>query len=325
MSRRGRSCGPALVPLHRLLPAASPTPTNTDIDTATPSLMNTTTHPAEPTLTPVPPFLPPLSDQVLLLLLPIVAYWSFSLFFHFLDTHDLLSQYRLHTPAEVLKRNHVTRREVVRDVILQQAIQTVVGYILTLTEPEEMRGAEGIEVLSLYSRLVWAEGWLRRALAIAGIDGLGLEKTIGSGFAMLGRAAVWQKVVQFAGLSAEGDWRMQVVELAYWYLIPAMRIGLAIFILDTWQYFLHRLMHESKWLYSKFPTPLVEAKANPCRNVSLAPPPSLRSIRLWSPLQPPNRGLASRHHWRRSRVQNLRLTLARGNVLFPAVDYEDRR
>ncbi|KAG1876656.1 hypothetical protein DFJ58DRAFT_755578, partial [Suillus subalutaceus] len=37
----------------------------------------------------------------------------------------------------------------------------------------------------------------------------------------------------------------------YWWGIPAAQILFAMFVLDTWQYFLHRLMHTNQYLYRK--------------------------------------------------------------------------
>ncbi|PUU83880.1 fatty acid hydroxylase superfamily-domain-containing protein [Tuber borchii] len=169
------------------------------------NLTNTTTTPSPPAsfLKPLPPLISGVPDSIVLVILPIAAYWALSLFFHFLDVHDLLSSYRLHTPEEVLKRNHVTRREVVKDVIVQQVIQTIVGLAIGVSEPEEMIGGEWWEIMGLYSKFM-------------------------------------------------GDWRYKLVEIAYWYLLPAARFWVAIFIMDTWQYFLHRLMHEIPWLYKTF-------------------------------------------------------------------------
>src|SRR5437879_8504552 len=72
------------------------------------------------TLSPVEPLVPFIPDFYLSLLLPIAAYWIVSLFFHYVDVMDMWPQYRLHTPTEILKRNHVSRYEVARDVIVQQ-------------------------------------------------------------------------------------------------------------------------------------------------------------------------------------------------------------
>jgi sphinganine C4-monooxygenase len=37
--------------------------------------------------------------------------------------------------------------------------------------------------------------------------------------------------------------------LLYWWVIPTVRLLLAMVVLDTWQYFLHRLMHLNRFLY----------------------------------------------------------------------------
>jgi sphinganine C4-monooxygenase len=47
-------------------------------------------------------------------------------------------------------------------------------------------------------------------------------------------------------------WEMLVARAIYYYIVPALQFALAIFIVDTWQYFLHRAMHMNRWLYSKF-------------------------------------------------------------------------
>ena len=35
----------------------------------------------------------------------------------------------------------------------------------------------------------------------------------------------------------------------YWFLLPAMRQVIAVFLLDAWEYWIHRLMHVNKFLY----------------------------------------------------------------------------
>ncbi|KAI5777921.1 fatty acid hydroxylase superfamily-domain-containing protein [Geopyxis carbonaria] len=216
--------------------------------------MISATNATLPTLTPLPPVLPPIPDSILLLALPILTYWILSLFWHYLDTNDLLPQYRLHTPEEVLKRNHVTRREVVREVIVQQIIQTIVGGTLSLFEGVNMTGMEQGEILALYSKFLAAERWGIGALALGGIDGAGLEKKAVEGVVALGGGKLLASALAMIGLPTgdEANWKLSLVELAYWYIIPALRMWVAIFVLDTWQYFLHRLMHEVKWLYKTF-------------------------------------------------------------------------
>lgn len=226
------------------------------------NLTNTTTTSSPPAsfLKPLPPLISGVPDSIVLVILPIAAYWALSLFFHFLDVHDLLASYRLHTPEEVLKRNHVTRREVVRDVIVQQVIQTIVGLAIGMSEPEEMIGGEWWEIMGLYSKFVSVERWVLHSLATTmGIDGLALEEKMIAGITSIGGNKVLAGLIGVLGLDGQadsspemGDWRYKLVEIAYWYLLPAARFWVAIFIMDTWQYFLHRLMHEVKWLYKTF-------------------------------------------------------------------------
>lgn len=72
-----------------------------------------------------------ISDTILTLAAPIVAYWSLSLFFHCLDISEWkwLESYRLHESSEVKARNLVTRSQVVCAVLFQQIIQTVLGLV----------------------------------------------------------------------------------------------------------------------------------------------------------------------------------------------------
>ncbi|KAI5855191.1 fatty acid hydroxylase superfamily-domain-containing protein [Tricharina praecox] len=221
-----------------------------------PSLTNSSfpfPPPPPTTLTPLPPLLPPIPDSWVLLALPIITYWSLSLFFHFLDTYNLLSRYRLHTPEEVLKRNHVTRREVIRDVVLQHIVQTIVGGITAFYEPTEMVGREAAEVFALYTRFLSVERWMTAALGVVGINGAALEEKVVRGVVGAGGGQLLNTAMGWLGLGGgPADWKLSVAEFVYWYILPAVRIWFAIFVLDTWQYFLHRLMHESKWLYKTF-------------------------------------------------------------------------
>lgn len=222
--------------------------------------MNTTTpinppalppHPPLSVLTQLPPLISPIPDTILILAAPVVTYWCMSMVFHFLDTYNLLSCYRLHTPDELLKRNHVSRGEVVRDVLVQHAVQSFIGWCASLLEPVEMRGAEWWDILKLYSRFLQAERWFLSWLNMVGINGAGLEGKIVAKIAAAGADNLLEEVVNLLGLepTENGNWRYKLVEVAYWYIFPAVQVLIAFFILDTWQYFWHRLMHESKWLY----------------------------------------------------------------------------
>lgn len=76
-----------------------------------------------------PTVFPGISDQTTSLAAPVIAYWVSSLFFHVLDISEWkwLDKHRLHESAEVKTRNLVTRAQVIKAVIFQQAIQTLLG------------------------------------------------------------------------------------------------------------------------------------------------------------------------------------------------------
>ncbi|KAI9737721.1 MAG: hypothetical protein M1818_005725 [Claussenomyces sp. TS43310] len=213
------------------------------------------------TLSPVPAFLPFISDFYLSLLFPVAAYWVLSLFFHYADTYDVWPQYRLHTPAEILKRNHATRYEVARDVIVQQIIQTVVGAVLGLSEPDDMRGKESYDVAVWARRIRVAQRALPRLLAVLGINAAAISKNMSVNHPLLAGALAGGKYPWLtAGLDVKSGmpvpafagWEVTLAEMIYWYAIPIAQFMLAILFVDTWQYFLHRAMHMNKWLYATF-------------------------------------------------------------------------
>jgi sphinganine C4-monooxygenase len=72
-----------------------------------------------------------LPDHLLTLAVPIIAYWSFSLFFHFLDISGWkwLDKYRIHESEEIKKRNLVGRSHVAMAVAFQQVLQTLMGLV----------------------------------------------------------------------------------------------------------------------------------------------------------------------------------------------------
>ncbi|KAF2769359.1 C4-hydroxylase [Teratosphaeria nubilosa] len=213
-------------------------------------------------LQPQSPLISWCPDAYLALALPVIAYWAVSMIFHLIDEWDLFPQYRLHTPAEVLKRNHVSRWDVFRDVIIQQVIQTVVGLALTYTEAEAVTGKEQYDVAVWAQRVRLAQRAIPAVLGLAGVDAVGLAKNMGSEHAMLAGAlagGVYPELTQSINLSghptaapAFAHWELMAAKAIYHIAIPALQFVLAICIVDTWQYFLHRAMHMNKWLYTTF-------------------------------------------------------------------------
>lgn len=114
-------------------------------------------------------------------LLPSVFYWLVAGYFDVLDRCQFpaTEKYRIRSKAELEKKNSVNKQQVVQRVLLQQAIQLVIAFAMTLSDPQfcEIRP--------------W-NGWIHEAL-------------------------------QFC---------------------------LAMLVMDTWQYAIHRLMHEVKFLYN---------------------------------------------------------------------------
>lgn len=213
------------------------------------------------TLTKRENLLDPLPDNILSLILPIVAYWGMSMIYHYLDVNEYFVEYRLHTPAEVLKRNKVSRWEVIRDVVIQQVIQTVAGLAFLYFDAEETVGREEHDVAVWAQRLRIAQKAIPSLLALAGVDAVSLAKSVSqNGHTMLAGAlaggsypGVTQSLVLDTGaevvVPAFTGWEFAVASFIYWYFVPALQFMLAISIVDTWQYFLHRAMHLNRWLY----------------------------------------------------------------------------
>ncbi|KAF2150835.1 sphingolipid C4-hydroxylase SUR2 [Myriangium duriaei CBS 260.36] len=208
-------------------------------------------------LEPLPPLVPGIPDKYLSMLILVALYWLVSLFFHIIDELDLFPQYRLHTPEEVLKRNHVSRWEVLKDVILQQVIQTVFGIILGTLDPDPMFGKEEYDIAVWAQRLRLAQHALPSALAFIGLDAFGLSKKLAathpilSGVLAGGQYNAFQQTAS-GTVPAFMGWELIAAKGIYHLLIPALQFISAIIIVDTWQYFWHRAMHMNKWLYTQF-------------------------------------------------------------------------
>ena len=204
----------------------------------------------------------PLPDKWLILLLPIIAYWALSMFFHWIDVNDYFPQYRLHTPAEVAKRNRVSRWEVVRDVVLQQVVQTLVGWILNMMEPDEFLGKEKYDIAVWARRIRIAQRAIPKVLALLGINAKELAGNMAAshptaaGVLLGGQYSQLQTLFGTADVSQGAPgfaaWETALAGIIYWYLVPTIQFAVAIVVVDTWQYFLHRAMHMNKWLYSAF-------------------------------------------------------------------------
>lgn len=257
------------------------------------------------TLSSIQPLVSYIPDFYLSLILPVAAYWVVSIFFHYVDVMDVWPQYRLHTPAEILNRNHVSRYEVARDVIIQQIIQIFMGAVLGLTEPEEMMGKEDYDVARWAQRLRIAQKALPQLLGFLGLNAAAMSKNVSGTYPMIAAVLAGGKypsldmgldVVTGVSTPTFASWELFSAKALYWYILPALQFALAIFILDTWQYFLHRAMHINKWLYSKFQNTFLQTShLTTNSNIPLPAPSPLRPIRIRRSLQSPIRRIPSRY------------------------------
>lgn len=195
-----------------------------------------------------------LPDFWLSLVVPVVVYWIMSLAFHAIDVYDYFPQYRLHPPEEISKRNHATRYEVARDVILQQIIQIATGAVLALTEPPEVIGKTDYDVAVWATRIRLAQRVLPTLLGLVGLNATAISKSLVDTHPLVAGALAggyYPSLVNANSEPAFTSWEILLAKATYHLLIPAVQFFVAICIVDTWQYFLHRLMHVNKWLYGK--------------------------------------------------------------------------
>jgi sphinganine C4-monooxygenase len=228
-------------------------------------MANITSHDLPPlpeyTLQPLQPLTSWASDAFIQAALPVVGYWVVSLIFHAIDVYELFPQYRLHTPAEVLKRNHVSRYEVLRDVILQQIIQIIASFSLSLFDDAPTTGKADYNVAWYAQKIRLAQRAVPSVLSALGINPVSLASKVTGSHSMLSSVLIGGKypellqTVTVAGehtlVPAFASWELAVASFAYWYAIPAIQFSAAIVIMDAWEYMLHRAMHLNKWLYGK--------------------------------------------------------------------------
>ncbi|KAI8343454.1 fatty acid hydroxylase superfamily-domain-containing protein [Chlamydoabsidia padenii] len=161
----------------------------------------------------------PWADEILALWVPIAAYWIYSMIFHFLMMAEIpyFEQYRIHTADDIDKRNRVSVKRVLAMVTLQQVIQVVLGsLVLHPINPQLMITQQ--------------------------------EKTLGR---------LYQYCLKLMDIlsSSGGSMDRYALNLAnslYWVIIPGLQFFAAMVIMDTHQYFLHRLFHLNKFLYKHF-------------------------------------------------------------------------
>ncbi|OAA55055.1 sphinganine hydroxylase [Niveomyces insectorum RCEF 264] len=231
------------------------------------------------TLQPMPDLLPFISDFWLTLVLPHIFYWIVSFVFHLIDAYDLFPNYRLHTPEEITARNHASRTEVARDVLVEQVIQIVSSALLTLTEPVPMVGRTDYDVAVWAQRIRRAQRALPTLLGLLGLNAAALAKSVapshpllagalsGGHYPFLTTTVTTAALDAAAAASGSGSgpaaaaaaalthvpafaaWELLLAKALYWVVLPTAQFWFAVGFMDAWQYFWHRLMHVNKWMY----------------------------------------------------------------------------
>ncbi|KAH8552059.1 sphingosine hydroxylase [Umbelopsis sp. PMI_123] len=164
---------------------------------------------------------PFMSDSAAALVAPLLVYWVYSLFFHFLSKAEIpwVERYRIHDPEEMTK-NKVSVKDVIQGVVFQQVLQTLLG--LLVLEDEENSASAAIFNLD---RISWA---VSTALRTTHIN---------------------QLIIAQFGMPAYMNALMNISSVLQSYIIPAFQFFVAMFILDGYQYFFHRLFHQNRFLY----------------------------------------------------------------------------
>lgn len=216
------------------------------------------------TLEPMPRLLPFVSDFVLSLVLPHLSYWIVSGIFHVIDTLDLFPTYRLHTPEEISARNHASRTEVARDVVIEQIIQMFTTAFLSYTEPMQMTGMEDYDIAVWAQRIRLAQRALPTVLSLVGLNAAALAKSMSASHPLLaGALAGGQYPFLTTALSGSGSgsgsataavpafasWEVMLAKGIYWGVLPLFQFWFAVIFMDAWQYFWHRAMHVNRWMY----------------------------------------------------------------------------
>ncbi|OCF36473.1 C4-hydroxylase [Kwoniella heveanensis BCC8398] len=166
-----------------------------------------------------------ISDKYLNLAAPVVTYWVYCSLFHWLDTakYAYFEKRRIHESPEVLARNKVTFAQVLKAVVVQHTIQICLGWFW-------MEGDDTVLDRQVFRDHVGEMADLAPWVADAAL-------------LLLGRRTGEQL------LKTYGE---RIVRWVYWWGIPAAQMFFAFFVIDTWQYFWHRAMHNNRWLYRNF-------------------------------------------------------------------------
>ena len=216
-------------------------------------------------LEPLPRLLAPISDEHLLIILPTAVYWAVGLFFHWISENGYWQQYAIHTPAEFLKRNRVSKADAIKNVLFQQLLHLILGGVFSMKSEEPLHGKEEYDIARWARTIRLAQRMVPGLLSVLGIkSGILAEKMASSYPAVAGVLAGGN----YAGLTqtissatsskvvapAFARWELALASFVYHYGVPAFQFAAAVVFNDAWQYFWHRTFHQNKWLFGGLPS-----------------------------------------------------------------------
>lgn len=210
-----------------------------------------------------PSIVPHLPDSYLAFILPAITYWVVSLTFHYIDVKGYCSNYRLHTPAEYLKRNRASKADVIKVALFQQVCQCLLGALIA---KDELSPSAEYDVAVWARRVRLARRVVPGLLSVLGIDSTRLAKAVSGispsfgaillGGVYVGPSNITVDVAAESSLKMSGErvapfdqGEMIVAELLYYVLVPTLKFFVALILADTWQYVTHRILHANKFLY----------------------------------------------------------------------------
>ena len=221
----------------------APNTTSTSTSITTPSC----------SLIPQAPLIHGISDNVLAIILPTIVYAVAGGFFHLLDVYKLFSRYRIHPSEDELKRNRVTRWQVLQVVVRYHVMQISIGLILNMGNGPPMVGDESCKVNRVASVISHTRGLIPMALAAIGVDAKGLANAIKGTSGGLAQVVAGDYLTGNSEMRNSGftDLELILAKFVVSVGVPAFQYLLALAVVDTWIYFTHRLCHANKTLYRK--------------------------------------------------------------------------
>lgn len=205
------------------------------------------------TLVPQAPLIHGISDNVLAIVLPTIVYVIAGGFFHLLDVYNLFSQYRIHPSEDELKRNRVTKWQVLQAVVRYHVMQISIGLLLNMGNGPPMVGDKSCSINRIASVISHARNFIPMALTAIGVNPKGLANAIEGTSEGLAQVLAGDHLAGKSEMRSSGftDLELILAKFVVSVGVPAFQYLLALTVVDTWIYFTHRLCHVNKTLYRK--------------------------------------------------------------------------